>query len=55
MKIVCAWCKKTIKDGPGEPVSHGMCPACYKKYKGFAGIGQSVAPKPDGPGTDVQS
>lgn len=42
MRVVCAWCKATIRSdaeiqmltGPppsnvDEPVSHGICPACY--------------------------
>ncbi len=31
MKLVCAWCKKIIKDGPPEPVSHGICDTCKDK------------------------
>lgn len=30
MKIVCAYCKKVILDGP-EPTSHGICPKCLKQ------------------------
>jgi len=29
VKVICAWCRAVIKDGPDEPVSHGMCPACF--------------------------
>ncbi len=28
MKVVCAWCKGVIKDGPAEPISHGICAEC---------------------------
>jgi PAS domain-containing protein len=29
MKIVCAWCQKTLSPGePGDDVSHGICPDC---------------------------
>ena len=28
MKVICAWCKKTIQEG-GEKVSHGVCKSCY--------------------------
>ena len=32
LKIVCAWCGKTVKDGvPGAPVSHLICPPCYER------------------------
>lgn len=32
MRIVCAWCTRTIKDGdPALPVSHGICPECDEK------------------------
>ncbi len=31
-QIVCAWCKRVLDPGdPGAPVSHGMCPACYRR------------------------
>ena len=27
--VVCAWCKRTIRDGdPSVPVTHGMCNTC---------------------------
>lgn len=33
IKVVCAWCKSTIKDGPEDkPVSHGICETCEKKH-----------------------
>jgi len=28
MKLVCAWCKRVIRDGPEKTVSHGICPKC---------------------------
>lgn len=35
MRTVCAWCKKIIRDDenakPADPVSHGICPACFKE------------------------
>jgi len=31
MKLVCAWCQKVIRDGPEEPVSHGICPECARR------------------------
>ncbi len=35
--VVCGWCGKDMgqKDGQGQTgISHGMCPACYKKLTG---------------------
>lgn len=29
IKVICAWCKKTMKDG-STPASHGICPRCRK-------------------------
>jgi hypothetical protein len=31
LRVVCAWCQVLMKDGPPEPVSHGICPECEKK------------------------
>ena len=33
MKIICAWCKKIIKERkePDEKASHGIYPECYDK------------------------
>lgn len=35
MKVICGWCKKIIRDDenakPEDPVSHGICPACFKE------------------------
>jgi hypothetical protein len=31
-KVVCAWCRKTIRDG-SEPVTHGICEGCYVAVK----------------------
>lgn len=33
VKVICAWCKKVLKDGPEEPVSHGICEECEKKLR----------------------
>lgn len=30
MRVVCAWCRKIIKEGE-EPTSHGCCPECAAK------------------------
>jgi len=31
VKVICAWCKAVIVDGPPHPVSHGICAECAKK------------------------
>lgn len=41
MRIVCAWCKAVIRPGgdlftlesPTDPVSHGICPGCFKEQE----------------------
>jgi hypothetical protein len=30
MKLICAWCKKILREG-SEPTSHGICPECRAK------------------------
>jgi rRNA maturation endonuclease Nob1 len=32
LRVVCAWCGKTTKEGP-LPVSHGMCGECGRRLK----------------------
>jgi len=27
-KLVCAWCRKVLRDGPSNYVSHGICVPC---------------------------
>lgn len=40
MKIICAWCTRTIKERDDEdddsPPSHGMCPRCFEKAMNVA-------------------
>ena len=31
MKVICAWCKKVIRDSPEEIVSHGICETCEER------------------------
>lgn len=33
MRVVCAWCDAELDPAPGPEgaVSHGICPACYKR------------------------
>lgn len=31
IKTVCAWCGAVIHDGPGVPVSHGICAPCRER------------------------
>jgi len=39
MRIRCAWCKKTIREGaPCEFVSHGICPSCAAKWEADARV-----------------
>ena len=32
-KQICAWCKRIIKPGTDENVSHGICPKCAEVEK----------------------
>jgi DNA-directed RNA polymerase subunit RPC12/RpoP len=32
MKIVCAWCKKTLKSGDSNQISHGICKKCSREF-----------------------
>ena len=29
VKVICAWCKMVIKDGPDTKISHGICHDCF--------------------------
>lgn len=32
MRVICAWCKRLLKDGPLDGlVSHGCCSACLER------------------------
>lgn len=31
LKTICAWCGRILKEGPADPVSHGICPECRAK------------------------
>lgn len=31
MKLVCAWCKRVIRNGKKETVSHGICQECVER------------------------
>ena len=36
MKVICAWCKKTIKEDPEDSeglISHSICSECAKALK----------------------
>lgn len=28
-RVVCAWCKKVMRDGQSQKVSHGICNTCF--------------------------
>ena len=32
VKVVCSWCKKVMKEGPEDRVSHGVCEECLEKH-----------------------
>jgi hypothetical protein len=32
MKSICAWCKKILRDGPSDNISHDICPACAAEH-----------------------
>lgn len=32
LRVVCAWCSRLMKDGPPDPVSHGLCQECEAVY-----------------------
>jgi hypothetical protein len=34
VKIVCAWCRRVLQDGPG-PISHGICRECAGQYREY--------------------
>ena len=33
LKVVCAWCQKTMRDGDANNVTHSICPDCTKKFE----------------------
>jgi hypothetical protein len=33
LRVVCAWCRLTISEGPSAPVSHGICSACAAQFE----------------------
>jgi hypothetical protein len=33
LKTICAWCRRTMSDGPSGPVSHGLCGACAEQLE----------------------
>jgi hypothetical protein len=39
LTVVCAWCKKLIKQGNSKDISHGICKECFnvviKKIEGL--------------------
>ncbi len=40
IKTVCAWCGTVLKDGPGVPVSHGICQPCAASVRASVGGGR---------------
>jgi len=34
MKVICAWCQKTLSPGePNDRISHGICPECRYRFE----------------------
>lgn len=31
MKIICAWCKTLVQDGPADRVTHTICARCFAR------------------------
>jgi hypothetical protein len=31
VRIICAWCRRVLQEGPADKVSHGCCDECFKK------------------------
>lgn len=40
LKVVCCECKKVMKEGPNDNVSHGQCRPCQDKFLWRAGLSQ---------------
>ncbi len=47
LKVICAWCERIIRSGPG-PVSHGVCDSCLPKV--LAEVLQRTDPTSDASG-----
>ncbi len=45
-RVVCAWCRTIIQDGPEAPVSHGLCVACARG-NGFTPVYDLLALPPE--------
>ena len=41
MKIVCCICKKVLRAGPDDKVSHGHCDPCSTKFLWLNGLEQN--------------
>ena len=38
LKVICCECKKVLKPGPDDNVSHGYCEACSVKFMWMGGL-----------------
>jgi len=38
IKVICCECKKVLKPGPDDNVSHGLCEACSTKMLWLDGL-----------------
>ena len=41
IKVICCECKKILKEGPDNNVSHGYCEACSIKMLWHSGFGET--------------
>jgi hypothetical protein len=50
MKIICAWCGKTLEDADGinYPVSHGICVRCAARVEWSSHLFQRWQHRPHG-------
>lgn len=37
IKTICAWCGTVLQEGPGVPVSHGICGPCAERVRAGTG------------------
>lgn len=45
MKTVCQECNKILKEGPDEPVSHGLCLDCMPDFMRRGGVSEEEIEK----------
>ena len=40
LKVVCSYCKKVVREGPNDNVTHGQCKPCQDKFLWLIGLSQ---------------